>query len=114
MLAGVARQVASVISGGNFGTTQLEIEMTARDATSGDCYVFARRYIRMNNGVPVIVVLGTDAVANATVTIAAAGTSGVTVSITPTRDIFASVVVRTSAGGASTATAIRGAYVSMA
>lgn len=112
--AATAKTVATVTAGSNLGSTLIEVEFTSRDGASGDCFVFAKRYVRMGNGTPVITTIGTDSVAAATITVAASGVAAVTVSITTTGTVYGSVVVRASAGGASSSSAVRGTIVAMA
>lgn len=112
--AATALTVATVTAGSSFGSMHIEVEMTGRDGTNGNAFVFARRYVRPENGAPIIATIGTDATANATIALAASGTTGVTVSITPTSALYGSVVVRASAGGAANSTNPRGVTVAMA
>ncbi|MEV7472214.1 hypothetical protein AB0N33_00690 [Pseudarthrobacter oxydans] len=112
--AGTALTVATVTAGSTYGSMHIEVEFTGRDGTNGNAFVFVRRYVRPENGVPVIATVGTDATANATIALAASGTTGVTISITPTSALYGSVVVRASAGGAANSTNPRGVTVAMA
>lgn len=59
----------------------------------GQRYVFARRYVLSENGVPDITTIGTDAAVAATITLTASGTQGIAISITTAGAVFGSVVV---------------------
>lgn len=114
LAAGVAKTVATVTAGGSFSTFLLEVELTGN--TSGNLvgHLFARRMVNPANGVPVVTTIGTDAASQVTLTIASGGPTTVTVSVTPTNALFASVKVRTSVVGATNATNRRDAVIVMA
>lgn len=114
LAAGVAKEIAVVTSGGNFGSFLLEVELTGR-SSAGDAYLVARRAIRPENGTPVSVTLGTDAAAGVTLgAITASGTAGVSVKVTATQNNWVGVRVRASAGGAASAANNRSVTVAMA
>lgn len=113
--AGTATPVATVAAGSTFGALLVTVEFAARDGQSGNCYVLANRYIRPENGTPVIVTLGTDAISTGmTLTLAASGATAVALSLTSTNAVYGTVVVRARAGGAANGTNPRGATVTMA
>jgi hypothetical protein len=112
-VAATARTIATVSAGTTFGSLYLIIEFTARDSVSGDCYIFAQRVIRPENGVHVITAIGTDATANATLTITGSGALGVTVAITTATATFGGVRIRAADGGAASSTGSRQVSVSM-
>lgn len=90
----VATAVCAGGSGVAYRTFALDITFTARggDGAGGSTYAFARRYVRLANGSPVITTIGTDD---------ALSTSGVTVSLTAANAVSGTVVVRAWAPGAA-------------
>lgn len=115
LTAGVAKTIATVATTGtNFGSFLLEIEVTGRDSATGNAYVRALRIIRPENGTPVITIVGSDATAGMTLTIAASGAQGVTVAVQTTTATFVGARVRASAAGGSSATTVRTVQVTMA
>lgn len=111
--AGVATAVATIAGGGNFSSFMFEVSYTARDG-GGDCYVSNRYSVRTENGAPVVTALGTASASRVTVSTAAAGGSGVTVSLTSTAASYGVVVIRAWSGGAANGTNPRGVTVTMA
>lgn len=115
LAAATPKLIATVATtGSNFGSFLLEIEVTGRDAVSGNAYLRALRAVRPENGTPVIVTLGTDAAAGVTLTIAASGAQGVTVTIQTSSATYVGARVRASAAGSSSASSVRNVAVTMA
>lgn len=112
--AAVAKTVATIAAGGTFNTFVLEIEFSGNSAGNAVSYIFAKRVINPGGGTPVITTIGTDATALATLTIATAGTTSVSVAVTTTNAVFGTVRIKTSAGGAANSVNPRGATVTMA
>ena len=113
-VAATAKRIAIVTVGSSYGSFLLDVEFTARDGVSGNCYVVVRRIIRPENGAPVVTRIGSDSLANCQITIVPSGKNGVAVSLTPAAKVFGSVLVRASAGGAANGTNLRGVTVAMA
>lgn len=111
--AGVAKQVATVLTGGNYSSFYLEVEVTGRGSPTPACYLFARRYVLTENGTPTVTTIGADAASGASVSIVASGTHGIQVNVTTTEAVFGSVVVRASAPGAASGTGGRGVTITM-
>ena len=111
--AATAKAVATIAGGGNFSSFLVTVEFTSRDG-GGDCYATNTYSVRSENGTPVVTLIGTAAVARVAVTTAAAGTTGVTISLNCTATCSGNVVVRARAGGAANTTNSRGVIVTMA
>ena len=111
--AATAKPVATITGGGNFSSFLVTVEFTSRDG-GGDCYATNTYSVRSENGVPVVTLIGTAAVARVVVTTAASGTTGITISLNCTATCSGNVVVRARAGGASNTTNLRGVTVTMA
>ena len=106
--AGVAKVVAHVFSGVTNGSFILEIEYSGQDA-----YFIAKRQVRPDATTPIIVVVGSDVSAYATVALSANGSQGVTLTLTTSATRNGSLIVKAFAGGAPGSTTKRGVRVDM-
>ncbi|KAB1867344.1 hypothetical protein [Microbacterium algeriense] len=113
LTAGVAKKIADVALGGNYGSFILEIEASGRDSSSFNAYFAGKRVVRPENGTHSIITLGTDATSGMTVTVVGAGAQGVSVNVQTATATFIGVKVRAVAAGAASATSSRSVGVTM-
>lgn len=114
LAAATPRTIATASVGGTFGSFMLEIEISGRDSVTGNLYFSGKRFVRPENGTPIIATLGADAVAGVTVTITASGNNGVTVTAQSANANWIGARVRAVAGGAASGTVSRSVTVTMA
>ncbi|HWT40044.1 MAG TPA: glycosyl hydrolase family 28-related protein, partial [Dongiaceae bacterium] len=113
MASGVARTLATVTSGNNYGAFVVEIELTGRDAASGNAYFVGKRIVRPENGANVVTVAGTDGNAGLTVTFVASGTAGIAIQVTANSAMQLGARIRATSGGAPAGAASQGVTVAM-
>lgn len=114
LAAATPKLIATASAGGTFGTFILEIELSGRDSVTGNLFFSGKRFVRPENGTPIITTLGTDASAGVTVTIAASGNSGVSVTVQAANANWIGARVRAVAGGAASGAVSRSVTVTMA
>lgn len=114
LAAATSRTLATVTAGTNFGSFIVEVELSGRDGVVGTAYFSGRRYVRPENGTPVITVIGTDSTSGATVTFSTSGTTGIVINVQTANATFIGAKVRAVAGGAATNTTSRSVTVTMA